>query len=61
MEVMMANSKQIYVAADHTKFDASASVELGNITEIDALFTDQAPPPPCVTSLPTADEVVTGE
>ena len=62
MKVMMANSKQIYVAADHTKFDASASVELGNITEIDALFTDQAPPPPLASLLSQQQiEVVTGE
>ena len=51
MKVMMANSKQIFVVADHTKFDASASVELGNLTEIDALFTDKSPQQPLASLL----------
>lgn len=46
MKIMMANSKTVFVAADHTKFHASASVEVGNTAEIDALFTDRSPPPP---------------
>lgn len=46
MKIMMANSKTVFVAADHTKFQSSASVELGNTAEIDALFTDRAPPAP---------------
>lgn len=46
MKVMMANSKYVYVAADHTKFHASASVELGLVSDIDALFTDALPLPP---------------
>ena len=45
MKIMMANSRHIFVAADHTKFDASASVELGQTSEIDVLFTDRNPPP----------------
>ncbi|MEO8410042.1 MAG: DeoR/GlpR family DNA-binding transcription regulator [Propionivibrio sp.] len=46
MKIMMANSRQIFVAADHTKFHASASVALGNTSEIDTLFTDEMPPAP---------------
>lgn len=46
MRIMMANARHIFVAADHTKFDAVAPVELGNSSEIDALFTDETPPPP---------------
>lgn len=38
------NSRKIFLAADHTKFGRNAMVRLGNITEIDALFTDQTPP-----------------
>lgn len=45
MKIMMANSRQILVAADHTKFQASASVALGNTSEIDALFSGEMPPP----------------
>lgn len=48
-EVMVAraiidNSRKVFLVADHTKFGRNAMVRLGNITEIDALFTDQAPP-----------------
>jgi len=46
VKIMMANSKTVYVAADHTKFQASASVELGTTAAIDALFTDRALSPP---------------
>jgi DeoR/GlpR family transcriptional regulator of sugar metabolism len=46
MRIMMANAKQVYVAADHTKFHASVSVKLASTAEIDALFTDAAPPVP---------------
>jgi len=48
-EVMAAraiidNSRKVFLVADHTKFGRNAMVRLGNITEIDALFTDQTPP-----------------
>jgi DeoR/GlpR family transcriptional regulator of sugar metabolism len=43
---MMANAKQVYVAADHTKFHASVSVKLASTAEIDVLFTDAPPPAP---------------
>ena len=38
------NSRKVYLAADHTKFGRNAMVRLGNISEIDSLFTDQQPP-----------------
>ncbi len=38
------NSRQVFLAADHTKFGRNAMVRLGNIAEIDGLFTDQHPP-----------------
>ncbi len=38
------NSRKVFLATDHTKFGRNAMVRLGNIAEIDALFTDQAPP-----------------
>jgi len=38
------NFRKVFLVADHTKFGRNAMVRLGNITEIDALFTDQAPP-----------------
>lgn len=39
------NSRKVFLAADHTKFGRNAMVRLGNIAEINALFTDRQPPP----------------
>ncbi|MFZ5572416.1 MAG: DeoR/GlpR family DNA-binding transcription regulator [Thermodesulfobacteriota bacterium] len=38
------NSRSVFLAADHTKFGRNAMVRLGNLDEIDALFTDRHPP-----------------
>jgi DeoR family transcriptional regulator, glycerol-3-phosphate regulon repressor len=38
------NSRKVFLVADHTKFGRNAMVRLGNISEIDALFTDLQPP-----------------
>ncbi|BBO76712.1 DeoR/GlpR family transcriptional regulator [Desulfosarcina widdelii] len=38
------NSRSVFLAADHTKFGRNAMVRLGNIAEIDGLFTDRQPP-----------------
>jgi DeoR family transcriptional regulator, glycerol-3-phosphate regulon repressor len=38
------NSRQVFLATDHTKFGRNAMVRLGNIAEIDCLFTDRRPP-----------------
>lgn len=38
------NSRKVFLAADHTKFGRNAMVRLGNIGEIDCLFTDRRPP-----------------
>ena len=51
MKIMMNNSKHVWVAADHSKFSASASVALSNTSEIDALFTDEMPPEPLASLL----------
>lgn len=41
---MMRHSRHILLAADHTKYHASAAVDIGNITQAAALFTDEMPP-----------------
>lgn len=46
MRIMMVNAKQVFLAVDHTKFHASASVRLAGPAEIDVLFTDEPPPAP---------------
>lgn len=42
-QTIIANSRQVLLAADHTKFGRNAMVRLGNITQADHFFTDQAP------------------
>ncbi|RMD61993.1 MAG: DeoR/GlpR transcriptional regulator [Alphaproteobacteria bacterium] len=44
-QAIIANSRQVFLAADHTKFGRSAMVRLGHISQINALFTDRPPPP----------------
>jgi len=41
---IMENSRQVFLVTDHTKFGRNAMVRLGNIEEIDSLFTDKRPP-----------------
>ena len=43
VKIMMNNAKKIWVAADSTKYGASASVAIGHVSEIDALFSDSKP------------------
>lgn len=43
VKAMMAHSRHILLAADHTKFHASAAVEIGNTRQATALFTDLPP------------------
>jgi DeoR family glycerol-3-phosphate regulon repressor len=40
------HSREVWVAADHSKFNRPAMVELARFDQIDTLFTDQPPPPP---------------
>jgi len=43
-QAIIANSRKVFLAADHSKFGRNAMVRLGNISEIDVLFTDRQPP-----------------
>ncbi|GAB3094337.1 DeoR/GlpR family transcriptional regulator [Aestuariicella hydrocarbonica] len=43
-QAIIANSRQVLLAADHSKFGRNAMVKLGNISQADHFFTDQAPP-----------------
>ena len=45
VKTMMSHSRQILLAADHTKYTASAAVEIGNVSQVTALFTDEYPGP----------------
>ena len=43
---IVAQSREVWLAADHTKFNRPAMVELARLDELDLLFTDRAPPAP---------------
>lgn len=43
-QAIMENSRQVFLAADHSKFSRNALVRLGNIGQIDEFFTDKMPP-----------------
>ena len=49
------NSRHVFLAADHTKFGRNGMVRLGNIREVDALFTDRQPSADLVDVLNIAD------
>ncbi len=43
-KAILDNSRCVMLAADHTKFGRNAMVNLGNITQLDMVFTDVTPP-----------------
>ena len=43
---IIGHSREVWLAADHSKFNRPAMVELGRLDQVDALFTDQPPPEP---------------
>ncbi|UUX97759.1 DeoR/GlpR family DNA-binding transcription regulator [Aquabacterium sp. J223] len=43
-KAILAQSREVWLAADHSKFNRPAMVELGRLSQVDLLFTDQAPP-----------------
>jgi DeoR family transcriptional regulator, glycerol-3-phosphate regulon repressor len=43
---IIEQSREIWLAADHSKFNRPAMVELARIDQLDMLFTDQPPPAP---------------
>lgn len=43
---IIEHSREVWLAADHSKFNRPAMVELARLDEIDMLFTDIAPPVP---------------
>ncbi len=43
---IIEHSRQVWLAADHSKFNRPAMVKLAEFDEVDMLFTDAAPPEP---------------
>jgi DeoR family glycerol-3-phosphate regulon repressor len=48
------HSREVWLAADHSKFNRPAMVELARFDHVDRLFTDAPPPPPCPALLAAA-------
>ncbi|MFE8072650.1 DeoR/GlpR family transcriptional regulator [Marinobacteraceae bacterium S3BR75-40.1] len=44
-QAIIENSRQVFLAADHSKFGRNAMIRLGNISQATHLFTDRQPPP----------------
>lgn len=42
-QAIIRHSRQVFLAADHSKFGRKAMVRLGSLTQADMLFTDKAP------------------
>ncbi|MDX1475745.1 MAG: DeoR/GlpR family transcriptional regulator [Reinekea sp.] len=47
-KAIVENSRNIFLAADHSKFGRDAMTRLGNITQVDRVFTSAMPPPKIV-------------
>jgi len=45
-QTILTHAREVWLAADHSKFNRPAMVEMGTISQIDHLFTDAAPPAP---------------
>ena len=44
-QAIMRASRQVWLAADHSKFNRPAMVEVGRLAQVHTLFTDSQPPP----------------
>jgi DeoR family transcriptional regulator, glycerol-3-phosphate regulon repressor len=45
-QAIISHARQVWLAADRSKFNRPAMVELAHLAQIDKLFTDQTPPEP---------------
>ncbi len=45
-QTIIAHAREVWLAADSSKFNRPAMVEVANLSQIDRLFTDAAPPEP---------------
>lgn len=52
---IIEQSREVWLAADHSKFNRPAMVELARLDEVDVVFTDTPPPPPFDTLLAQGD------
>jgi len=52
--VIIEQSREVWLVADHSKFNRPAMVELARVDQLDLLLTDRPPPPPFPTLLAEA-------
>jgi DeoR family transcriptional regulator, glycerol-3-phosphate regulon repressor len=45
-QAIIGHAREVWLAADHSKFNRPAMVELGRLAQVRRLFTDQPPPEP---------------
>ena len=45
-QTIIAQAREVWLAADASKFNRPAMIQLGTLSDIDRLFTDAPPPPP---------------
>ncbi len=45
-QTIISHAREVWLAADHSKFNRPAMVEVGKLSQIDRLFTDRPPPDP---------------
>jgi DeoR family glycerol-3-phosphate regulon repressor len=57
-EAIIEHARTVFLAADHSKFGRPALVRQGHLNQIDALFTDAAPPADMAETLAAADTQV---
>lgn len=43
-QAIIDNSRSVFLAVDHTKFGRNAMVKLGNIAQLNMIFTNKQPP-----------------
>ena len=58
-QTIIEHAREVWLAADHSKFNRPAMVQLATLEQIDRLFTDAAPPEPFPSLLQAADMVCT--
>ena len=58
-QTIIAQAREVWLAADHSKFNRPAMVQLATLQQIDRLFTDAPPPEPFPALLQDAEVVCT--
>jgi DeoR family glycerol-3-phosphate regulon repressor len=54
-QAIIGHARQVWLAADHSKWNRAAMVELGRLEQVDRLYTDMTPPAAFVPLLNEAD------